>query len=268
MRKERVDILILSRNRSHSLFQTVASIREFTKWPYRIIIQDHASDQNHRIHIKRLKAPDCETYFLDKFLSCNEGRRFGLKFVHSQYVAFIDDDVRVGKDWLFEMMRVMHCRPDAAAVTSNVLHDKGRKESGVRNHKSGMIRREPWGYVGQGIACLGGATLYRTDALHRTSFSSKFNGGFEDWDQTLQLTQEQGYTIWGSNAGMIHLHQQDSVGNYSLDRWRWVEVMDAAIEVYRKWGILEGMRTTMQASLARNVRLRPEQWDAVKAAGL
>jgi len=220
MQAPSVDIHIMSHNRSWSLLQTVASIREFTKWPYHITVQDHASIPRECRHIKRLAGPDCNVVNLGNFLSCNEGRRVGLDRLGGPYIVYLDDDCRVAPGWLTKMMGIMLTRPRAGVVTCSIMHDGNRMESGVRNREGGYITREAWGYLGQGIASLGGATLYRRLALERTVFRPQYNAGFEDWDQTLQITQDHGFQVWGSDAGILHCHQADS-GPYKANRWRW-----------------------------------------------
>ena len=100
-----VTILILSHNRSWSLQQCVGAIREWTRWPYHIVIQDHASDDEHWAAIRDLKNSDCTVLRANSFLSCNEGRRVGLDHVGGKYVVFLDDDIKVERLWLTRMMK-------------------------------------------------------------------------------------------------------------------------------------------------------------------
>ena len=62
--------------------------------------------------------------------------------------------------------------------------------------------------------------------------------------------------------------ERDSWGSYKQDRWRWHEILDAAIAMYRRWGIRTGMRTSIQAMLVAGVKIRADQWDVVREAGL
>jgi len=264
--KPPVDILILSRNRSWSLTQTVGSIREWTDWPYRISIQDHGSEPQERDHLRELCAPDCRLICLDTFLSCNEGRRRGLGLVDSPFVVFLDDDVRVGRDWLDRLMEMLLPRPACAAVPMNLCTDGKKLESGVRNFRDGEVIMEPHGYLGLGRACLGGATLYRSEALRQTEFRAEYNAGYEDWDQTLQMTKA-GWEVWGSLSYGHHTHQSDSL-DYFPDRWRWPEFLDAAIGLHRRWGISSGIRRVAAHMLKSGLRIRADQWDALKVAGL
>ena len=120
---EPVTIAILSHNRSWSLMQTVSSIRQFVQWPYRIIIHDNGSSEDHLGHVWRLEGDDCLIHTCRDFLSCLDGRRAVLDLVDTEYVAFLDDDIRVCPSWLSEMMGVMLTRENAGAVTCNITQD-------------------------------------------------------------------------------------------------------------------------------------------------
>lgn len=247
---EPVSILILSRNRSWSLMQTIASIREFTRYPYRIIIQDHASDTIHAEHIGRYceGADDCRIVWREDFLSCAEGRRFGLEHIDTRHVVFIDDDIKINPLWLTHMMRQMLAREreNAAVVVGNLINDRKQFYSGVRKVNGCDMVMMPYGHPVQGDCCAGGCTLYEADALRLTQFRPEYNAGFEDWDQTLQLTSNLGRTLWGCReATFFHNHQADSAP-YAKDRWRMTDLMNAAIAIWDRWGIRTAMEKVFQ----------------------
>jgi hypothetical protein len=79
----------------------------------------------------------------------------------------------------------------------------------------------------------------------------------------LQITRDLGMTIWGSQAACFHRHGTDSIDN-NADRWRWPELMDAAIAFWRRYGIVTGVRNALRATLQARSRLRADQWDAIK----
>lgn len=261
-----VDIHIMTHNRSYSLMRTLASIRQFTRCgDYCVIVQDNLSNGEHRAHLKDMLGPK-GTHFKDKFYSCNEGRRVGLELVDSDYVVFLDDDVRVSPGWLTELMSVMKKR-DAGAVTTNICQDGLRWESGARIRRGCEVLHEDWGFTGNAELCQGGATLYRTELLRQTEYRPEYNGSFEDWDQTLQLTQDLGATVWGSRANVNHVHGFESV-EYAADKWRWPEIIESALAIHERWGIKTALRKTVETCLHQNVRIRADLWDQIKQAEL
>jgi len=250
--------------------QAVGSIREWTRWPYRILIRDHASDEHHRAHIRELQpetsaGSDMETEWCDKFWSCNEGRRYGLDLIETEYTVFMDDDERVSPLWLTNMMSVMLSRPNCGAVVANMIQERGQDRiSGGRAFAGEYdVTALPYGSWGRVEFCAGGCTLYRTDALRATEFRPEYNAGYEDWDQTLQMTRELGMDIFTSRAVFFHTHQRDMV-DYVVDRWRMTELMDAAIAIWRRWRIRTGVRVVARAMIKMNARMQDEQWDVYR----
>lgn len=255
---EPVTIAILSRNRSWLLNQCVASIREFTKHPYRILIQDHGSDLHHREHMKRLLLrDDVQIVWRDDFLSCAEGRRTILDQVESEYVAYMDDDEKVAPHWLSNMVSVMRTRPACAAVTANMVIDGRQMMSGARMVRGQDIIMAKWGYTGSADACAGGCTLYRTDVLRATEYRPEFNAGYEDWDQTLQITRDLRMTVWASRAALFHNHIATT--DYLVDRWRMTELMDAAIAIWDRWRIRTAIEKVFKAMHDMGVPLQERQ---------
>jgi len=153
-------------------------------------------------------------------------------------MAFIDDDLKVGPEWLSSMMRVILKRPRAAAVGCNlIMRDRTDNHSSLRYRLgSHECKMKHLGYIGKSQMAAGGCTLYRADALKDTEYRKEFDGGYEDWDQTLQLTQNLGYEIWGSRASLFHNHYKLDNG-YELDRWRFNDMMESALGIWDRWKI-------------------------------
>ena len=260
-----VTILILSHNRSWSLMQCVSSIREWTRVPYRIVIQDHNSDERHWPMIKRLAGQDCVVNRVDSILSCNEGRRIGLDVVAGRYCVFIDDDVRVERNWLGRMLAPMLKYRDVGAVCGQIVQNFGnQKMSWARMLAGGNAKRMEFGFTGWCDFCGGGATLYDIDALRQTEFREEFNGTGEDWDQILQMG-ELGYRTYCTTVNFLHFHQQD-YDEYASLRWRYTEIIDSALALYRFWGIKNVVCEVAAEMVARGIPLQEHQKQGVKEA--
>jgi len=254
-----ITIAILSHNRSFLLTQAVGSIRQFTRYPYRILIHDNASDENHKEHIAQLAADDCSIIWSDKFYSCVQGRREFLRYVETERLVYMDDDEKVGPKWLTNMVAVMN-RFNCGAVVGNLVHDDGRTYSGARMVRGREILVKPIEYRGQCDAAAGGCTLYDRDVLDATEYRPEFSGGFEDWDQTLQITRDLGRTIYASPAVFFHNHGPLD-HDYYVDRWRYTEVMDAAVGIWKRWRIKTAVTNTAAEMLKRGVPFTKEQAD-------
>ncbi|HUU94404.1 MAG TPA: glycosyltransferase family 2 protein [Phycisphaerae bacterium] len=258
-----VDILILTHNRSYALAQCVGSIREWTRHPYRLIIQDHASEPEHREHIKRLAGPDLRIVWKQRVLSCNEGRHEGLAEIKSGFCVFLDDDFRVCEGWLASLVGTMRMHPLAAAVCANRIDDGKRKVSGARDIVGGEIRFREYGYRGSGDYVAGGCTLYRTDALRRLEFRPEYNGTSEDLDHGMQFTKELGYELWNGEPTLYHWHGGECGDGYNATRWRPHECFDSAVAMYYRWGIKTIAQHLYAKYLLQGIRLCDAHMQAI-----
>ena len=267
-------IAILTHNRSWHFAQCIASIRRFTRGKYIIKVLDNNSDAEHVEHMKQYKDRDCSFIWGDKFLSCLEGRRQILNHINTEYVAFIDDDIRVGPAWLECMLRPMENDPDAGAVAANIIQEGIKVMSGVRylarpgsndyvaplpiGREGRVVRHFPVNHEGQAPLSCGGATLYRLDVLRDTEFRPEFNGGYEDWDQTLQITQDLKKNIYGSRATVFHKHMNECK-DYFSDRWRWRELTDSALGMWDRWRVRTAVDKVLRYYLEKEIVIPADQ---------
>lgn len=260
---EPTTILILSHNRSWSLLQCVASIREWTRAPYHIVIQDHQSDEKHWPMIQNLEADDCTVLRADAFLSCNEGRRLGLDHVQGKHVVFLDDDLKVERAWLSRMLRPMLKDPEIGAVCGQMVQNFGNERmSWARMLDRHDAKRLPFGFTGYCDFCGGGATLYRTEALRQTEYRGEFDGTGEDWDQILQMRLNE-WKVFCADVTFFHFHQKD-YDEYGSERWRFTEIMDSAIGLWKRWGIKTVVAEQAAFMITHGIPFRPEQREAIK----
>ena len=255
-----VTILILSHNRSWSLQQCIGSIREWTRWPYHIVVQDHNSDPEHWEAIKQFEGDDCTVLRANSFLSCNEGRRVGLDHVQGQYVVFLDDDIKVERMWLTRMMAEM--RNGVGVVCGQLLQNFGNpRMSWARMLVNGTAQRMKHGFTGECDFCGGGATLYNIDALRATEFRKEFNGTGEDWDQILQIAQN--WRVYCTDVEFFHFHQGD-YDEYGTKRWRYTEIMDSLIALYERWGIRNVAVECFAEMVSKGIPLQAHQQEKIK----
>jgi len=224
--------------------------------------------------MRALEGPDCEIDFTPDPASCLQGRRDILERIDTPLTVFLDDDITVSPLWLSNLVAVMAGR-GAAIVPMNLWSDVNAGEnlgqkyhlSGVRRVEYGEVMKAPWLYVGEGDMCHGGATLYRTEALRATEYRPEYNGSFEDWDQILQITQDQGGTVWGSTVVGFHQHLDESrQADYWDYRWRWLEVLTAALAAWDRWGIRRGVRNTYRDLLAYGIDIPAQELKRINAA--
>jgi len=261
--KPEITIAILTHNRSWHFAQCVASIRQFTKTPYKIFAFDVGSNPEQIEHMKQFHRDDCADWgYCDTFISCLEGRRRILNSIDTEFVVYLDDDIRVGPEWLGSMLAPMRRDPDAAVVAPNISQEGAQVMSGIRERvkkgASHVVRSLPVNHEGKADMCMGGATLYRADILRETELRKEFSGGYEDWDQTLQITQDLKKKIYGCRATVFHKHMKEC-DDYFEDRWRWRELMDSAIGMWDRWNVRTAVDRVLTTFLELEIAIPREQ---------
>ncbi len=110
--KGMIPILMISFNRLEYTKQAVDAIIENTSRPYKLFIYDNASKPSVIKYLKTLKNPNIEVHFH----KTNSGlmppmAAFFKKYKNYRYVAKVDNDTIVSKDWLSKMKEVMDIYP-------------------------------------------------------------------------------------------------------------------------------------------------------------
>ncbi len=183
---------------------------------YSIIVVDNDSAQSAKniVDSHRTKAGIKITYACEPVANVARARNLALKLSSGNYVAFIDDDERPGKDWLLELLQVLS-DTGADAIMGPVLPFYStdppawvRKGAFFRRAfpLSGPLRRWKEGRTGN---LLMKSSVFKE---HNLSFNQKFSRGGEDQDFTRQL-MEKGYKIyWSNRAPLIEI--------IGPDRWK------------------------------------------------
>ncbi|MBW1784787.1 MAG: glycosyltransferase [Deltaproteobacteria bacterium] len=264
--KTEVSICILTHNRSFHFAQCIASIRQFTKSPYVIKVLDVGSDLNHIEHMRQFAGQDIEFGYCADFLSCLDGRRRLLRLVDTEFVVYLDDDIRVGPAWLENLLIPMRNDESAGAVASNLIQEAREHTSGVRyleqKGRALTVRHHEVNYTGTAPICVGGATLYRFDALQATEYRPEFAGGYEDWDQTLQISKDQSLNIYGSRSTVFHRHLPEC-RDYFADRWRWADLMESALGMFDRWKIRTAVDKVLRHYLEKEIVISREHAERI-----
>jgi glycosyltransferase involved in cell wall biosynthesis len=99
-----LSILICTYNREHFLKLCLDSIIEQTKHclekKIEIIIIDNNSNDNTKNLIKNYKSITPIIYYLEKEQGLSYARNSGINIANGNYIAFVDDDATINKNWL------------------------------------------------------------------------------------------------------------------------------------------------------------------------
>jgi len=225
----------------------VASIIQNTNVPYRLhILGSHITDE-----VRKWVGDSGTITEVDRKMTCLSGRRHLLDCLpDATDIVYLDDDITVTQGWLSDLHDVKD-RHGASVVAASLISDtnasisdgiKYNMISGARVVHDGIVKVPKALIEVRVTMCHGGATLYDAESLRATEYRSDFGAGFEDWDQTLQISQDQGGTVYGSGVLLFHVHGAESRAKPYMDaRWRWDDLMRSAVAMYDRWGVKTGV---------------------------
>jgi len=144
-----VTIIVSPRERFSHTRESLESIYEHTKYPFKLIYIDGGSPRHIRDYLaKQAEQKQFQLIRTDYYLSPNRARNLGLRQVTSKYVVFIDNDVVVSPDWL---QPLVECAEETGATIVSPLICQGTPlheevhcaggESGVLEETKGETTR-------------------------------------------------------------------------------------------------------------------------------
>ena len=117
-----VSIIIPTHERAESLTVTLEDLMVLDYPDYEVIIVDNAPKTQATVEVvQRFAHTGRVRYVREDLPGCDWARNRGLEEVRSEIVAFTDDDVRVDRHWLTEIVRAFACGPNVACVTGLTL---------------------------------------------------------------------------------------------------------------------------------------------------
>ena len=148
-----IDIVVTTWNRPDFTFRCLWSIRQNTRYPYRVIVVDNGSEkamQSRLCDFKRDGWIDT-LVLLDKNYGLEYAKNLAMNFVESDYFVSTDNDIlayRLNPCWLTQLVGLMDknpeyaaiaCRPQILVGTGNIF--EGRTEDIIEfSHVPGYLR--------------------------------------------------------------------------------------------------------------------------------
>ena len=249
---KRISIIIVNYNGRSLLEGCLAALKAQTFTDYEIILVDNGSQDNSQKTIKQL----CQTYDLThqttvRLLTENSGfpggNIRGLEIATGDYIATLNNDTEVDKDWLKELVLSMESDPKIGICASLLLvHGTKTIDSaadGVAKTLKGFKRGEGEGpekytereYV---FGACAGAALYRREMLDDIGF---FDEDFflihEDTDLNFRA-QLAGWKVLYVPTAVVRHKVRSSIGTmsatavyYSLRNSEWVRMKNVPAAV-------------------------------------
>jgi glucosyl-dolichyl phosphate glucuronosyltransferase len=120
-----VSVVMCTYNRAHLLSGAVDAVvgqKDPATPPFELIVVDNNSTDSTRTVIERAETRDGRVrYLLETKQGLSHARNAGIAAARSPLIAFTDDDVRVGPDWLATIMDTVRAHPGVSVVGGKVL---------------------------------------------------------------------------------------------------------------------------------------------------
>ncbi|MEM3074538.1 MAG: glycosyltransferase [Candidatus Pacearchaeota archaeon] len=117
-------VLIPSHNGAYLLEECLSSLKKQTYKNFKIVVIDNASTDNTEELIDE-RFPEVKLLFRDKndgfVKSMNEGIRYVIEKYNPKYIAPLNNDAVVNKDWLKNLVNAINSEKNIAAVASNMF---------------------------------------------------------------------------------------------------------------------------------------------------
>ena len=181
--KVKASIIIPNWNGEHLLKDCLESLKKQGYTGFEIILVDNASSDNSIQYVEN-NFPKVKIIKLDKNYGFARAINEGVKLSRSKYVVFLNNDTKVTKDWLKNLVDLADKHPEVISVNSKILnfYDKKKIDGvGILINEVGQARSIGWDEKDLGqfekqqyiFGATGGASLFR-----RQEFTAV--GGFDE----------------------------------------------------------------------------------------
>lgn len=199
------DIVIPVWNQIQNTKDCIDSIRKNTKYPYKLIIIDNASDKNTALYLDSLKNNDLTLLRNEENQGFVKAVNRGIRESSSEFLCILNNDTIVANCWLTEMINVIKKNPSVGIVnpSSNTLGQNLDYGESI-DARAEDIKHEKGEYVELGSA-FGFCMLTKRKIFDEIGlFDEKYGMGyFEDTDFSLRAKQK-GYKSVRALAAYVY----------------------------------------------------------------
>lgn len=201
-----VSVVVLNYDGRHLLEVILPSLAAQTHAPLEVLVVDNGSRDDSRAYLAE-HWPAVRVLAIAHNVGVAAALNRGVAEASGEYVALLNNDLELEREWLAEMLAGLKRHPDAASVACKLrsYHDRSRLDGAgdVLNRRLVATRRGA-GELDEGqydreeeiLTPTAGAALYRASALARVgSFDESFWAYFEDVDWGLR-SQLAGLRSW------------------------------------------------------------------------
>lgn len=255
MNKPIITICILHYKKLPQLKKTVELIQKHTELPFLIkILNQKFLNREIKSYLSTLsKNNNVEIDYCDKNLGCPGGRNRLLKNINTPFVATLDDDIYVQKNWLKPVIKFLKRNKTAGAVSyplfqpdgkidsiggKYLIIDKKRKTIKIKTPPLKILRGDR-----QFVKIddtLGGAMVFKIELLNYFQWDPKYFIGFGDIDKGMQLKSNNNrFKLYlYTKSRLIHdkVSKDRKRVEYNKQRRDYHKIRDSYLYFVDKWG--------------------------------
>ncbi len=232
----RCDIIIPVWNQPVFTKDCIDSVLENTDIDYRLVIIDNASEDKTRLYLEGLKGvgkPPVALMRNERNLGFVKAANQGIRCASAPYVCILNNDTRVTKNWLREMIGVAESAGDIGIVnpSSNNLGQKPARGEPIALYAA-ALERESGAFIELGAA-VGFCMLIKRAVLDEIGLFDEIYGmgNFEDTDFSRRAVKKgyrcvraRGAYVWhreSSSFNGIKTFEEDFRRNRAIYEARW-----------------------------------------------
>ncbi|MCU0666883.1 MAG: glycosyltransferase [Candidatus Omnitrophica bacterium] len=229
--KPLISIIILNYNGANFLDGCISSVENANYPPERmqIIVVDNGSTDNSLSILEKYK-PGI-TVIRNKINNCCLANNIGIKNSKGKFIVLLNNDVRVDREWLNQLLATINSKEDIGMVGSKILFEDGRIQS------AGHLRFSDYTWADRGLyekdqgqyekveeveSVSNCSAMYRAQALKETGlFDEDFMMYLEEVDMAIRM-RKKGWKVYYSPKSKVYhrLHGSnqgaEKIGYYNL----------------------------------------------------
>lgn len=255
----RVTVVLLTSNQPDETRNTLRSLAEHVRIPYRVLVVDNHSGGPAREDLRAHAAADnrIDTLFLDRNEGAAGGRLRAVARADTETVFFLDNDAEVFPGTIERLLDELDRHPEAVAASAGVVLPDGKIQlcGGDVVEKAGVVsfaarhagRPFDDAEIEESAACgwlAGCAVLIRRAAFEEFPLDARMTRYYEDNEWSMRVARARpGALRCASRALALH-HQRPKhrVGSARTEMVRAVPFLESIAHFYRAHGlVLEGV---------------------------
>lgn len=208
--KGKIDLVMVTYFRRELTEKTLSRLFSYTSTPYRLTVVDNGSTDGTQYILAQLKDEKKidNLILLDKNYGLEYARNTALRFLHSDYCVFFDNDLLVPNlepDWLSQQIALMQKHPEYGCIALRPQVLVGAVE---QNPDTEVIENN---HVGATFM------MFKTELIKQVAWDDVFTNRVADW-RLGDILKEKGLKMgWARDIRCYHIFGKNGNWGYNED---------------------------------------------------